>query len=71
MDEYITNSGDTWDYISFKVYGSEKYMNELIKANIEHLEVVIFSANINLTIPKINIQSKVSLPPWKRGVDVI
>lgn len=27
---YITSQSDTWDRISYKVYGNEKYMDVLI-----------------------------------------
>lgn len=30
---YKTIQGDTWDGIAVKVYGDEKYMNELLEAN--------------------------------------
>ncbi len=64
---YITIQGDMWDGIAFRVLGSEYYMSELIDANPEHRETVIFSANVVLTIPEIVIPVSQNLPPWKRG----
>ena len=31
--KYTTVQGDTWDLISYKVYGSEKYIGNLMQAN--------------------------------------
>lgn len=66
-DKYVTEQGDTWDLISYKVYGHEHYIRELINANIAHIHTVIFEANIELVIPHIEIEIPNSLPPWKRG----
>lgn len=65
---YTTVLGDTWDMIAFKIYGKEKYAKELIEANLNHIETVIFSAGIELSVPDIDTESDVSsLPPWKVG----
>lgn len=44
------------------------YMDQLIKANEEHAETVIFSAGVVITAPEIEISTEVAetLPPWKR-----
>lgn len=67
INTYITSQGDTWDMISYKVYGNEKYVDRLIQANLFYKEVVIFSANVKLTIPEVSIRYRSTLPPWKRG----
>jgi len=67
MSEYKTRQGDTWDLISLRVYGSEKYMTKLIEANPEHRETAFFSANIKLKVPEIETPVPEELPPWKRG----
>jgi phage tail protein X len=67
MTDYTTIQGDTWDLISYKVYGSEKYMIKLIEANPEYRETVFFSANIKLKVPDIETPIPNKLPPWKRG----
>ena len=33
MSEYTAKLGDTWDFISYKVYGDEKYVIDLMVAN--------------------------------------
>lgn len=63
---YNTISGDTWDAISYRVYGSEFYVNELINANLQHIDTFIFNANITLNIPDIDTAINEQLPPWER-----
>lgn len=55
-----------WDSIAKKVYGDESYMNNLLEANPELTDVVIFSAGVEVLIPDISIQKTVIAPPWKR-----
>ena len=66
---YRTVSGDTWDLISYKVYGSEGYFHDLIRNNSRLIDIAIFDANIPVIIPEISEESDndTSLPPWKRG----
>ena len=65
---YKTASGDMWDYIAWKVLGSCNYTEALINANREYVDTFIFSAGVELTVPDIEEEQKVSvLPPWKRA----
>lgn len=65
--KYYTVQGDTFDSISKKVYGAEKYLNKILKANIEYADVIIFPENIELNIPDIEIDNaNVNLPLWRR-----
>ena len=69
MAEYITRQGDTWDVISKRLYGDERFMDVLIRANINHRKTVVFSYGKRLAAPEINTQSAayaLNLPPWKR-----
>jgi phage tail protein X len=66
-DDYVTIQGDTWDIVSKKVYGAEKYMDRLITANTAHREIVFFAAGARLVVPKIDESMPETLPPWKRG----
>jgi len=68
MSNYTTISGDTWDLIAYKILGSEKYMDLLIKNNLQHKEIAIFPAGIVLNIPEVQAQTSAQLPPWKRGL---
>lgn len=64
--KYITTQGDTWDFISFKVYGEEHYIDKLIQYNSTYRDMTIFPANVELVIPEIEIESVDTLPIWKR-----
>lgn len=66
MRTYTTIQGDMWDIISYRVYGTEMYIDKLIKANPEHVKTVIFDAGIKLNVPDVEIPSSDTLPPWKR-----
>ena len=67
MPKYRTVSGDTWDKIALKVYedvGGEKLTSQLIAANPAYMNIVIFAAGIELTVPDIRIPVSRRLPPW-------
>ena len=66
---YRTVLGDTWDLISYKVYGSEGYFHDLIRSNLRLIDIAIFDANIPIIIPEISeeVENGENLPPWKRG----
>ena len=68
---YKTQSGDTFDIISFRLFGDEFYMDELIKANFEHRKTLIFSSGVILNVPEIDTKtpqtSNENLPIWLRG----
>ncbi len=69
MTTYTTQQGDAWDSISKSLYGSERYMDKLIRANIEHRKTVLFSYGVKLNVPDVSTSSAAdqpSLPPWKR-----
>ncbi len=57
MAEYITRQGDTWDVISKRLYGDERFMDVLIRANINHRKTVVFSYGKRLAAPEINTQN--------------
>lgn len=64
---YSTISGDTWDIIALRTMGNESFTGNLINANPESVETVIFPAGITLRIPEIPAQEPSgNLPPWRR-----
>jgi len=63
---YKTQLGDTWDYIAYKIYGTELAMNVLMEANPDHREKIIFKSNIMLNLPTYQAPSASVLPPWRR-----
>ena len=67
---YYTVNGDTWDLISYKVYGVEQYFHKLMRANLNLLSIAVFDSNIPIIVPDISsedeIVDKSKLPPWRR-----
>ncbi|MBM7592251.1 tail protein X [Brevibacillus fulvus] len=66
MNTYTTVQGDTWDGISFKLFGTDKHMPRLIAANPAYAETAIFSSDVVLKIPTIPADVSSSLPPWRQ-----
>lgn len=66
---YTTIQGDTWDLIAYKLYGSEKYMKNLIEANWPLLEVLVFSSGTLITVPDIPEDSDEDAPFWRSNND--
>jgi len=66
IDIYTTTQGDTWDIIALKVYGDEKYMGNLLKANPQYIDIMYFSAGVEIICPDIKEEIVNNLPPWKR-----
>lgn len=66
MKTYKTVLGDTLDMVSYKMYGSGNYTNELFNANPHLQEFYSFSANIEMNIPDVDVAIVEELPPWER-----
>lgn len=66
---YKTVQGDTFDKIAKEQLGDEHYLGVLVQANFAHRKTVIFSSNIQLVIPDIDVKNTKTLEniaPWKR-----
>lgn len=66
---YTTVQGDTWDLISYKLYGSEIFTSELMALNYERRMITVFPSGILLAVPEIDTSAQakeLDLPPWKR-----
>ncbi|MEK4713477.1 tail protein X [Sporosarcina sp. FSL K6-5500] len=62
---YTTIQGDTWDSISYRIYGTGYVMEQLIEANIEHVAIAVFGAGVVIQTPEIDtVQASASVPPW-------
>jgi phage tail protein X len=63
---YITLQGDAWDAIAYRLWGEERFMAELMAANPEYLDVLIFPAGVVLAIPDMDVSARPpkTLPPW-------
>ena len=69
---YKTKQGDTWDLISFNVFGSELFSKEIINANKDKSHIMIFSANTKINIPSVDLDviDDSILPPWRKNRNV-
>ena len=67
LSTYTTQQGDTWDMICYKLYGNAYAMHHLIAANPLYRAYLVFSANVMLSIPEIEMTTVDTLPPWKRS----
>lgn len=63
---YITEQGDTWDLISYKVYGDSKYMNHLMQNNFDLLNTFIFSAGTEVYVPQLTEKESEDIPEWRK-----
>lgn len=50
---YKAVQGDTWDFIAYKLYGDEAYMQDLMEANHKYGEKLIMDGGEILTVPDI------------------
>ena len=64
---YTTLQGDMWDGIAYKALGSTDYTDKLVLKNLEYIDVYIFPAGVELTLPEIVPPASAGSPPW-RGV---
>ena len=65
----MTRSGDTWDSVAYRIWGKgadQAFMSDLIDANPLYVEVTVFPANIEITVPDVEDKTAVTLPPWRR-----
>ena len=67
-EQYTTRQNQTWDVIAKEVYGDEKYTEQLMKNNLDKIDIFVFSAGTVLKTPEIETQQKedVNLPEWRR-----
>ena len=68
MNTYQTVQGDMWDSIAKQAYGTEAAMDQLMRANPDHLQVAVFGAGEIVLLPQISAQdaASVAVPPWRK-----
>lgn len=66
MNTYTTVQGDTWDMISYKVYGSSKYIGLLMKSNYDLVDIFIFSAGVEVKTPELQESELDDIPEWRK-----
>jgi len=67
--EYVTQDGDRWDLIAFKMYGDAYAYEPIIVAN-PHVPIrAVLPGGIKLRVPvrETPVLADPSVPPWKRG----
>lgn len=67
---YTTISGDTWDGIAKKVYGSESQAGFLMERNRELIETWRFDAGVKINTPDLPEERDGLMPPWKYEANV-
>jgi len=69
MAVYVTKTGDMWDQIAYDQLGSELLVGDLLEANKDYINVVVFDSGIPLLIPLVTVVSSGAidntLPPWR------
>jgi phage tail protein X len=68
MSSYTTSSGDMWDAISFKAYGTCDYAGKLMTNNSDYIHEYVFPAGVVLRVPEVEGTEELleMLPPWRR-----
>lgn len=64
---YTTVSGDTWDLIALKVYGSELKADWLMQNNLGLIHITRIDSGVVLSTPELPEEKSGDLPPWKAG----
>ena len=64
---YITKQGDTWDLMSYDIYGDEKYMRYLLEANWPLLDIMVFSSGTVINVPDLPEEADEDIPFWRSG----
>ena len=63
---YTTIQGDTWDLISYNLYGAEKYMRYLFEANWQYADMLVFPSGVVLNVPDLPEEADEDLPFWRQ-----
>lgn len=66
---YYTEAGDTWDKIAYEQYGSERFMEQLILANQDKLDVLVFSEGEKIILPELTDEELDDAPVWRSESD--
>jgi len=64
--DYVTMQGDTFDILALDAYNNEFKAVEIIQANPQYADVLVFDAGVTLRIPYLQESAPATLPPWKR-----
>lgn len=64
---YSTSAGETFDLAAMTIFGSEKYAPELMSANPEYTDRLVFDGSEELVIPIMERRpgTVTAAAPWK------
>jgi hypothetical protein len=60
----LTRQDEMWDALSFRIWGSEFYMDQLMDANPQYSDVIDFDANTLIMVPVVISPADTSQPPF-------
>ena len=64
---HVTVKGDTFDALALHYFDDESLASEIIQANPDYCDVLIFDDGVELTIPdEQDVELPETLPPWRR-----
>jgi phage tail protein X len=61
---YPTVYGDTFDLISYKVFGTEAYRSNFVDANPSYSSAYVFESGVIIQIPVITKRKTMNPVPW-------
>ena len=65
--KYICLAGDTFDMIALAAYNEETMSSEIIQANPNYSDTLIFDGGEVLRLPVLTtVKTPDSVPPWRR-----
>ena len=67
MKIITTIGGDFFDLISYREYGTEYNMDELLDANPDDMMTMRFDQGTPLNVPPVEPIPIKGLPPWRSG----
>lgn len=66
--EHTTVDGDTFDALALEYYNDEMAASQIIAANPDYCDTLIFEAGVVLRVPVIDgVEVPSTLPPWRRN----
>ncbi len=63
---YATSQGERWTDVAYAFYNNASRTAELVEANPQYANRLVFEAGLELRIPILESTTAASLPPWKQ-----
>ena len=69
--KYICSQGDTYDSIAYKAYSDEFLFPQIMEANRNHADVLMFDGGEVIEIPdRVVIENTLVSTPWQTGATI-